>query len=92
MNQILIKALTELGKKALAQHYAESKKMGMKEKLAFKMIGSQEFTNEDTITLNIKQGRLTQNPFFIDSIQFEIKKALSENGAKYGIDFILENK
>jgi len=79
--KLIIKAKNEKGREALAQHWKESKKLSIKQKLIFKTAGYKHtFIDKDTIELEINN-RHTSNPIFIDLIKQQIRDAFLLNGA-----------
>ena len=91
MRTVKITSLTEKGKDAIKGHYEESKKLGMKHKLALKSMGIRQILvseNPYTLVVEITNSRLQRllNP---DTFILEIEKALGENGATSN-DYLIE--
>lgn len=87
--EIIIKARTIRGDKAISQHYKETSTLKMRDRLIFKTAGyKQEILNQDPKTLLLTMRNMhSQNPSFIDIITGEIKKAFKLNGAYFEEDY-----
>lgn len=93
MKEILIKATTAEGKAALKQHWKESKKLPLRQRLALKASGyKHQLVSEDPMVILVTMNnRYANNPLFLDLIKGEITKALKSNGATKD-DYVLEVK
>ena len=92
MRIINIISKTDKGNKAINQHYDESLKMKIREKLMFKASGYEQKIAEKlplTLSLYIKNPRF-EEPLYLEVIKDQIKKALESNNAKYLTDFYME--
>lgn len=90
--KLTIKAINEIGQKALKQHYEESLKMNRMIKAQQKLIGiRQEVVSQEplTIVIEIARGKLSSliNP---KHISWQVEEDMTTNGAKKDIDYSME--
>ena len=83
MKKITIKAINQKGEKAIKQHWKESKKIKLHQKLVFKAAGyKHELISKNPYTILLTIGnKHAKNPTFLDLILGEITKSINENGA-----------
>lgn len=91
MTKIIIKALEKKGHAAIMQHWKETSKLTLKNRLLFKTAGyTQELLEKDPATLClIVKNRHAKNPIFVDLLRGEIEKAMKSNGANKS-DYLIE--
>lgn len=80
--KITITALTDQGNAGIKQHYQETSKVSLKNRLIFKTAGyKQELLSKDPYTLHLQvSNRHSKNPIFMDLLSGEIKKTMKANG------------
>lgn len=83
MTKIVIEALNKKGHAAIKQHWDETKKLSLRNRMIFKTAGyKQQLESKDPFTLSlVMNNRHSKNYLFVDLIKGEIKKAFKQNGA-----------
>lgn len=91
MKNFLIKAITEKGAAAIKQHWKESKKVKIRDRLILKAAGyKHELTSEDPFTILLTvNNRHINSPNYIELVKEQINTALKKNGASKE-DYLLE--
>jgi hypothetical protein len=88
---ITITAKTNKGKKALEQHWNESKKMDFKARAMFKILGySQKIISPLPVTIELKtNNNQVANPKFLLLMLDVIEDSLKQNGAEGEKDYTI---
>lgn len=84
MRTIKIVPLNSAGEKAINLHWKESRKMGLAQKMQFKLMGYEQVLEKDpyALSIRIKNKKFYSNPVFMDLIVGEVQKGMEENGAE----------